>query len=299
MVVVHAPCNDGFAAALIASWFRPDVRIFMVDHDQLASLDPGTSDGILFADISPTPAMYTQLINDGKKFAIIDHHASAEKDLVGCPAWLKWFDSSQSACVMVWRYFFGDAPLPPLFAIVQARDLFRKDDVPNCDIVITGLATCAGFCAACWTRYAVDHGELVAAGQLLDRKREDHIEKYVQAASLRTMGRQRFWAINCTQEECISDVGARLVNKEGCKDDIAFIYRYDTKRWGNLVSLRSRLDGPDVSQLAASWGGDGHRSAAGFTWRSPDIETFFVDRPLPSSGAVRQSLDISSFITLQ
>ncbi len=300
-VVVHSPCNDGFAAALIASWARPDVKILKFNHKQLSEWDPKADDCILFADISPTPAAWTQMINDGKKFAIIDHHDSAEKDLADVPAWLKWFDSSQAACGMVWRNFFGDAPLPLLFATVQARDLFRKDDVPDCDAVITGLSSCAKLCAACWTCYATRCGELAAIGRILERKREDDIDNYVKTAGLRTTGRQRLWVVNCAQVECISDVGSRLVSREGCEEDIAFIFRYDMKDRICHVSLRSLAGrGPNVGQFAKDFGtgGGGHAHSAGFQcemekieWviekdkpqRQPDRDVFFrLDRgPLP------------------
>jgi len=72
-------------------------------------------------------------------------------------------------------------------------------------------------------------------------------------------------AINCGAN-LASDVGHIFAKGE------AFAATYlDTADY-RIFSLRSSLDGMDVSEIAAAYGGGGHRNAAGFRIPLTDIE---------------------------
>jgi len=277
-VVAHGGgCNDGFAAAIMAYDFNPRLPFHLTEHDALAALGPELAGHkVLFVDISPARELIDELTRTATEFIVIDHHASAQLALVTVEDRRKWFDMNQSGCGMAWRYFFGDAPMPRLFQAIQARDLWRKDDVEECDAVMAGLRCSTPQCAACWARHSHSIDEIVSIGRCLERNRRVSIAAYVKAARPRMLSGMRVWLVNCTDPTCTSDAGAALVERDGCHEDVALLFRYDADTRCYWVSMRSRQGtGPDVSVICTRFGGGGHRHAAGFTYAATRFEDLF------------------------
>ncbi len=286
VVVSHFPCLDGYAAALVAYMYNPHIEIILTDHAKMHTHhDALRGKNVLFLDISPTRdqlALWTKerlMAN----FVVIDHHASSRIELMALSERHKYLDMNFSGCVLAFVYFFGtDWELPLLLRYIQARDLFRKDKEGLCDIVMGGLLATCGYCAGCWSKHLNDVHSLVEIGTFLEKQRQKAINAYVSTAQPRIWNVNgvlyRTWIVNCTDKSCISDTGNRLVSRDGCDKDIAFMFRYEVLERQWHISLRSLSGvGPDVSVIAQDTfgGGGGHANAAGLVYHGISIESIF------------------------
>lgn len=282
LVVSHGcGCFDGFAAALAAFAYNPRLKFLMLDPNDLQAPNEEIRklvehEAVLCVDIAPTYEVLKTW--NTRNFAVLDHHRSAEGFLREVPEANKVFRMDLSGCVMSWHYFFPNTLVPDLFQVVQARDLFLKDRVDHCDEIICALRSVVKFCAVCWSACLYDVTPLLDAGMYLLPDLQLRIQEYVAAARPRVWFNQRSlraWAVNVTESGCTSDTGCQLVSREGCENDIAVLFRYDTSERLYRVSLRSLQNrGPDVSKLAEQYGGAGHKNAAGFKLRAPIEELF-------------------------
>ena len=72
---------------------------------------------------------------------MIDHHASAAKDLDGWfnPRFDSVFDMQKSGAMLAWDYFFPAQEAPEIVRYVQDRDIWTKA-LPGCDLCSLGLS---------------------------------------------------------------------------------------------------------------------------------------------------------------
>lgn len=82
--------------------------------------------------------------------------------------------------------------------------------------------------------------------------------------------------MNCTQPECKTDVGMRVLSQKGREGDAVLCASYNSYSGLWSVSVYSLKDrGPDVSAMCAGlFGNDGNRHETTFTYPG-DIEKLF------------------------
>ena len=108
--------------------------------------------------------------------------------------------------------------------------------------------------------------------------RDSHVKRAV-AVVLRAAPQWRCGIVNCST--LTSEVGNAICTATGAH--LAAMWSYDHAKRSYYVSLRSNSDAVDVSLLAKSMGGGGHRRAAGFTWAGATVDEL-IDHaaPLPA-----------------
>ena len=257
IVLYHAKCIDGFAAAW-AAW-----RKFGDGAEYLAcqygSPPPDvTGKDVYIVDFSFSRETLLEMSKVAKRVVLLDHHVTAERDLVGleAPNLEIHFDMGRSGARMTWDYFWGSEPCW-LADYVQDRDLWKfelKDSqVINAFIQCLphtfesyeqlfkdglGVATLLGQGAYAWSRtYIEATKKLAVRGQFLGYE--------VPIVNAPYVG--------------ISEIVGEL--SEGHPFAVGW---HVTESGSVYYSLRSRGDF-DVSELAKSMGGGGHKKAAGFT----------------------------------
>lgn len=276
VVLAHGPCNDGFASALAAHLFNRSIKILSIDHAQLEGLATEVVSGknVLFVDIAPTTDTLARLRPHMKKFAILDHHVTARKNMEDVPQECKVFDTEVSACRLAWAYFFPSVVFDPIgvFAAVEARDLWKQERVPDCDKLVFPLFKLR--CPMCWMQFTHPGGRdrlLVLGHEMMAAHHKRVAEAAALAKCIQFTG-HRTWSVQIQDAALISDVGhAILAAAPDRSADVAMTWRVDIERNRVFFSLRS-LDpnGPDVAVLAEARGGGGHKHAAGFS-------TLFID----------------------
>lgn len=142
LVVYHAQCMDGAAAAL-AAWLRfgDEAEYRPASYGDPAPMDEEVRGRDVYVlDFSYPRAKLERLSHvcnarDGEtcergEVVVLDHHKTAQADLAGLP--FCTFDMSKSGAVLAWEHFHvrkreprQTYVLPELFAYVQDRDLWR------------------------------------------------------------------------------------------------------------------------------------------------------------------------------
>ena len=151
LIIYHADCLDGAAAAL-AAWLKFGDE---AEYRPASYGDPApTDDEVRGRDVYVLDFSYPRAelvrMNAAQmsidKLVIVDHHKTAQADLAGLDtgqAGLRCiFDMSRSGAALAWRYFKPDSltsALPELFAYVQDRDLWRWE-LPHSKEVSAALA---------------------------------------------------------------------------------------------------------------------------------------------------------------
>lgn len=126
VVIYHAHCPDGFAAALSA-WLYFDGKgdYVPMTHDQ--PLPDVTGRQVYMLDIAFDLAQMQRAAGQAGSLTVLDHHQSAADALAGftCPCGSVHFDMSKSAARMAWEHFHPNRNVPALVSHVEDRDLLR------------------------------------------------------------------------------------------------------------------------------------------------------------------------------
>ncbi len=263
LCIYHANCLDGFTAAW-AVWKRfPDTE-FVEGHYQAPPPDC-TGREVVMVDFSYKRPTLLAIAAQAKSVLILDHHKSAEAELVDLPAnVIAEFDMERSGAMMAWGHYHHPTHHGDLVMHVQDRDLwkFQLDQTRN----FCAHLYCLDFTFENWDKVdAFCHGddeeaywEFVRAGALLEQKHSKDVQALIDAGATRV----NMFGFNVPQLNApfmyASEAGNRL-----CQGEPFSVTWYDTDQY-RVYSLRSDELGEDVSKLAAQLGGGGHQHAAGF-----------------------------------
>lgn len=257
LCIYHGNCADGFGAATAVNMaLREGVEFYKGVYQQ----DPPDVTGreVILVDFSYKRGVLIEMASKAKSILILDHHKSAESDLVDLPENVTAiFDTNRSGAMMAWEYFHEE-PAPELIKHIQDRDLWRFELKGTREIQAALFSYKYDF--AIWEsliRSSVK--ELIADGAAIERKHFKDIREFIEAAAYRdTIAGYEVPVLNAPYFYS-SDAGHIMAENE----PFAACY-WDTGA-GRTYSLRSTDGGLDVSRIAALFGGGGHRNAAGFS----------------------------------
>jgi oligoribonuclease NrnB/cAMP/cGMP phosphodiesterase (DHH superfamily) len=261
-VLFHASCSDGFCAAWLMWKYYPGLCEFIpVQYNEpMPAMD--LSQNVVVADFSyPRNEMLAANLKF-KSFLVFDHHKTSREDCASLP--FCTFDDSVCGAMLIWRWLLSinadlrDCDIPWIVKYIQDRDLWRWK-LPNSK-EINAVIRSYPFDFQVWDDIeASGFGELIVAGEAILRYRQILIDQHTKyARPIRLCGFNGL-AAACTAGEIISEVAEKLA--ELCDFGACYFDKGDGYR---VYSLRSR-NGTDVSAIAKSFGGGGHRAAAGFT----------------------------------
>lgn len=283
--IYHGNCADGFGAAWAIHDRWPDCEFIPGTY----GAEPPDCAGkhVLMVDFSYKYDVLCALSFKARSIVVIDHHKTAKADLERLPPfsgsmgsldqafkinWSQntpeiavWFDMDQSGAVMAWKFANDMNENPPrLLEFVQDRDLWRFDLEGSREIAAVVFSHPYDFdvwsdlMARC--QADADIGKMIQEGAAIERKHHKDIAELLKVTA-------RPMVIGGVQVMCAnlpytmsSDAAGKLA--EDAPFGACYFDRADGKR---VFSLRSRgEDGMDVSEIAAAYGGGGHRNAAGF-----------------------------------
>jgi hypothetical protein len=132
VIAYHADCIDGAASAWLAARAQGDNVIYIpYDHSDKKGSEEKLraaltdKEEVCFVDVTPEQPFLKGLLSAGKKIQILDHHASAVKQLEGfAHKNLKIvFDAkSSSASKMIWQHYFPHETAPPVIDLINLMD---------------------------------------------------------------------------------------------------------------------------------------------------------------------------------
>jgi len=256
VVIYHANCYDGFTAAWVAKMDSPDARFVPAKYGDV----PPDVDGarVLICDFSYPRDVLIAMNESAASLLVLDHHKTAAEDLAGLD--FAVFDMDRSGAGLTWDTIYPGQPRPPIVSHVEDRDLwrFKLEHTKAVHAAMTAMP----MMFECW-QYLASRPvlELAAEGQAVLRFTQLCASKFATRAKVVSLGGHRVWAVN-VPVEFVSETAEVLKKREPHLPVLG--WSWDGEAGDFYCSLRSRDDGPDVSEIAREFGGGGHEHAAGF-----------------------------------
>lgn len=248
----HANCADGFAAAS-AAWkvLGDKAQYTPVRHgDPPPEIDPQAR--LAIVDFAYPRDLLLQIKDSVAEMVVLDHHRSAAKDLADLE--FARFDMDKSGARMAWEYWHPGEPFPELFAYVEDRDLWRWELPESREVSLALTQVPVEF--ETWSEASVE--SLRVVGRSLWKYQKSLIDRAVSKAHwIELKGYKIPVANSCLFQ---SEIGDELCLKF---PEAPFAGVFYDKGEQLAWSLRS-VGEFDVSEVAAGFGGGGHRNAAGF-----------------------------------
>lgn len=264
LVLYHNRCADGFSAAW-AIWHRhPEWEFLAVNHSEDPPYDDMFEREVWMVDFCYPREKMEKVLDVTPNVWVLDHHKSAmeanytlmhriHRPLRGV------FDMTRSGAGITWDWFHPDEPRPALLDRVEDRDLwaFQYEDTKEVQAALFSYE----YSFPIWSYLMLNTPleELRAEGEGIMRKHMKDVRELIEAASqVRHIRGYDVPVLNCPY---FFGSEAGNIMAQG----VGFSATYYDAAEGRRFGLRSTDAGVDVSKIAASFGGGGHRNAAGFT----------------------------------
>lgn len=300
LVIYHANCADGFTAAwAVRQAMDADF------HPGVYNEPPPAAEGrdLILVDFCYPPQVMLDLQIVARSILVLDHHKSAEAGMpdwlaesadntkvgpvvvrLDGPSWekpLTWadvrrvqlaagrwgdghafiyalFDMYRSGAGIAWDVFHPGKARPALIDHVEDRDLWRfklHGTREICAAVHSHPYTFAAWDAlVSETTYS-----LYQQGLVLERARAKEVAEVVEESKRRMVIGHYDVPVASAPHTMVSYAGQLMAQGQ------PFAACYHDKASGRKFSLRSTVEGVDVSEVAKLYGGGGHARAAGFT----------------------------------
>ena len=281
-------CSDGSIASLCAYLFlhkiHPNKKIIISNSGTLIEdlkqentiifypagygrniLPSFKNRNVLMCDISFPKQTIDTIIKDASGFLLIDHHESAEKELVSLDKKYKIFDMNHSGAWLTWKYFFPEEPVPLLVKYIQSRDIWTKD-MENTDAFAYWFDTIPQKFEE-YEKY-LDEEKLMDAiknkGLVYQELNDFYVKNCITYAvpKFTKIGENFYFVVYLNGTILKSDLGNKLIN-EFKMANFSAVYTINDKTNSTAFSLRSSDKHTNVAEVAHLMGGGGHRNASG------------------------------------
>jgi oligoribonuclease NrnB/cAMP/cGMP phosphodiesterase (DHH superfamily) len=263
---LHHNDADGRACgAIIRRALGKDITLYEMDYGDSLPLDLIlVADHILIVDFS-LPKDEMEKLATYHQLTWIDHHKSSLEEMDGtADDWAGVRDSSEAACVLTWRYFYPDLPVPKAITLIGDRDIWRWAEKDT-----------GAFNEGLHQHYTRPHNDelwnllldddpdemarLIRVGGTIREARLREIRRATARYSFTaTFEGHRTLVINLRGS---GDLGEQIRNM-GYEVGYCYVDKVSEGQLMTYVSLYSAT--VDVSQIAQKFGGGGHAGAAGF-----------------------------------
>lgn len=301
LVIYHGNCADGFSAAWVFYHMQDKIEQGFDFHAGIyGEIPPDCSDRIVYlVDFSYKKAIVLEICKVAKKVILIDHHKTAIEDLkdlqdISSPLYQKnfdWYvDIERSGAMLAWDYWnnhVGELTYTPgnssyeqppmLLDYVQDRDLWKFKLPGSREVSASVFSNKYSF--EKWDELMLNKSivSMEAEGHAIERKHHKDIEELLNVCQhMATIGGHSVPGANLPYT-LASDACHKMA--AAYKDGTMFAATYYDTGTDRIYSLRSCHNGMDVSQIAAFYGGGGHRNAAGFKIPLIRMEVISQDPP--------------------
>lgn len=257
----HKGCPDGFGSAY-CFWrkFKDKMTYEAVSHGQTIEPALYVDKEVYMADICLDKEQMLKIRSLAKKFCVLDHHITAKDKFDGYDFFK--FNLDKSGAMMCWDYLFPKKEPPLIIKYIQDRDLYswQYEDSRSALSVLDSQ----GFDFHRWQSFEKKLSRQRSRSVILEQGESIYKSKQMMVDII---AKKSFHL-------CIAGVIVPAVNTpilqsevlaELAKDSDTFSagYYFDGEKF--VFSLRSSPFGMDVSKVATTFGGGGHKHAAGFS----------------------------------
>jgi len=262
VVIYHGKCPDGFGGAW-AAWKKFGAKAaYFAARDRNAPPTPLKNKIVYIIDYTYDAPIIKKLIKDNIRVTAIDHHVSQEEATMLTEHYS--YDVKHSAAPLAWQYFHPGKPVPALLRYIEDRDIW-KWAVPHSREMLM-LVDLAEFDFKTWSVLAKElddprtRATHLKKGALLELHYRSLYQKLLPNAELVKFAGKKIYALNCPYYFA-DDLGHELALKTH-----SFALLWNESGGRIRCSLRS-AGKIDVAKIAKKYGGGGHRSSAGFSFR--------------------------------
>jgi uncharacterized protein len=255
-VLFHDSCSDGFTAAYVA-WkkFGDKATYIPIQYGKPLPEIPDQSE-VYILDFSYSKQILEDLWKRSLKLVVLDHHKTAEQELSGLP--YAWFDQKECGATLSWKHFFPEQPMPELLLHIRARDLWLWDQPKSREI--NAALSIQDRTFEHWDElFSYPICDFVKAGEIILIVQDRQVKGLVEKAYIHQISQYNVPVVNSSLYQ--SEIGEALCKKYPDNPFSGVYFWKDEKT--RIWSLRS-IGEFDVSEIAKSLGGGGHRNAAGF-----------------------------------
>ena len=269
IICLHHNDADGRASGAVVRYaLGKDVLLYEMDYG--ASPIPWnaieTASQVIIVDFSLTVEEMKR-IHACTDIVWIDHHISAMKQMQGiADSWKGIRNNEEAACVLTWRYFFPDKPVPQALILIGDRDIWRwaEKDTGAFNEGLFHLNTHADN-DELWRPLLENNQELLSQiihdGARLREARLGQIKRMVSHYGFEVLFEGfRTMAINAPGN---GDIGQHIRDL-GYEVAYCYVDQMNHNKLITSVTLFSAVT--DVSKIALKYGGGGHAGAAGFSF---------------------------------
>lgn len=260
--IYHGNCCDGMGAAWVVNQALSDkANIEFIPASYQEEPPEVAGKDVIIVDFSYKRPVMEQMAKNAASITVIDHHKTAraelepllESDLIN-----GIFDMQKSGAMLTWDWFFPHEEPPVLINHIQDRDLW-KFELEGTREIQSALYSYPMEMSVWDNIMKKDTEELYREGVAIDRAHLKNVNGLVEFFTQRqAIAGYDVPVLNCPYMFA-SDAGNILAKGE------AFSATYIDTQDNRKYSLRSSADGGiDVSEIAAKFGGGGHKNAAGF-----------------------------------
>ena len=261
LIFYHGGCPDGFGGAYAAWKKYGDSAEYIPLHRDEEELPDVTNADVYFIDFTYEKEEMEEIAAKAGKLTILDHHEGVREVVQSFPNHV--FDNDRSGATIAWDFFHDQTPRPKLLSFIEDDDLFlfRLADTRS---VLAYLGV-SPFTFEFWDETATTLDDPIEGEKLISTMRAygEYFEKLAQLAADKAHpvlfeGHEVMFATAHPYKPMKSLVGNMLAKAH---PPFALVVAAHPKGFG--VSIRG--DGSiDVSQIAQKYGGNGHKSSAGF-----------------------------------
>ena len=268
-ICFHHNDPDGHASGAIVRYaLGPEVQLVESDYDATAIPweEVAQAERVIVVDFS-FPFDQMVRLAEGREFIWIDHHKSAMAEFEGvADNWLGIRDISEAACVLTWKYFFPERPVPKAIVLLGDRDVWRwaeKDTGPFNESLYNQDHDADN--TAFW-KPLLDNDQptlekMIAEGAWLRKINLRKVDRMMAARSFEV----RFEGHNTL---AVNTSGNGDIGDYGRERGYEVIYCYMDQLQNGVLTTNVTLFSSevDVSVIARRYGGGGHAGAAGFSF---------------------------------
>ena len=301
IVVYHWPCSDGITAAgVVYNYYQGDSSIEFVRGNYadkaeiLDAIESWRDKDVLLVDFSYPKDILVKMSQSAKSILILDHHVTAQSALedfivegdfddpkylnvkgieavLGEHKIVAVFDMNECGATMAWKFFNPNTDVPLYIQHIRDIDLGKKE-MPDADhflwasrAIPLDIKENADAIKSFSTESEIN--EFKDGGRFISKFVKTRIDVLKGEAHDAKFGNVPFrWGI--TDYALVSEYANSLLD-----DTVRFAVGVYFTKTGLGLSLRSKPDF-DVSELAKSFGGGGHKQAAGVNLPWKDVYDF-------------------------
>jgi oligoribonuclease NrnB/cAMP/cGMP phosphodiesterase (DHH superfamily) len=276
LVYYHDDMDGICSAAIVKYAMRNTCDVDFISHDYSTEEVDLPSDiyrywRVYILDLTLPEKTMKKLgeLYDGDEIIWIDHHISAiEKFGEKFSHYDGIRETQDAACVLTWRWFYGNTEIPKAVDYIGQRDIWKMGDEDQVFSFFEYIMTLnLKPDTSCWDIFFREKNlwQFIDEGRKLRDVRINRLKDVVLKIGYESeLDGHKCLKVNYSNFQSISDMGHYIVNDLGYP--VAWIYYIKKNKNDSFVVINSlRSKDVDVSKIASTRGGGGHKQASGWS----------------------------------